>query len=168
MARSDLWSTPQNIFHYIEKNFLKDCKFGIDLCSTLENTKVKSNFILEENDLFSFSPGDFKDFGAAWMNPPYRKKSLAYTHDFSDFFKFAADVRTQSKIPVAVLVSTIISSSVIFQELVGSTPGNRQKNNAEIYFYPKRIKFIDEFGSVQNTPSFSSMIIIFRPFEDIK
>lgn len=167
MGRSDLWETPYDVFFYIEDKFLKDRLFDVDLCGDMHNSKV-NDFVSEETNLFSLAPSNFKENSAAWMNPPYRKKSSTNTYDFSQFFKYASDVRLHSKIPVAVLVSTTISSSKIFQDLVGSTPAERKNNNAEIYFYPKRIKFLDMNKKIQSTPSFSSMVIIFRPFEETK
>lgn len=167
MPRSDNWETPKDVFLNIEKWYLKDVKFDVDLCASESNTKV-SKFISESMDLFHFSPDFFKNFTAGFMNPPYRKKSIEFPNAFSDFLNYAYNIRKYSSIPVAVLVSTIISSSQTFQELVGPTPTEQKKNNAELYFYPKRIKFIDENGLIQKVPSFSSMVIIFRPFEDIQ
>lgn len=160
LTRTDNWETPQFIFEHIEKEYLKG-KFSIDLCADLENSKC-TKFIDESLNLFAINPYFFQNETAAFMNPPYRKKSKSTRYAFSDFMIYAESVRRKSNIDVACLVSANITSSETFQDLVGETEFDRQLNYNEIHFIPKRVKFLNESKQIEKNPSFSSMVIIFR------
>lgn len=60
-SKTDLWSTPQDLFDNLNSMF----NFETDVCATAENTKCKNYFTKEQNGLLQ----DWT--GTCWMNPPY-------------------------------------------------------------------------------------------------
>jgi phage N-6-adenine-methyltransferase len=63
LSRTDLWSTPINLFRRLDKEF----NFTLDVCAVKENAKCKHYFTKEDNGLTKLW------FGRCWMNPPYGK-----------------------------------------------------------------------------------------------
>lgn len=60
-SATDLWSTPQDLFDELDKEF----GFELDVCATAENAKCARFFGLEHDGLGQ------KWEGVCWMNPPY-------------------------------------------------------------------------------------------------
>lgn len=60
-SETDLWSTPQEYFDKIDKEF----HFTLDVCATVENAKCYSFFTKEDDGLLK------EWIGNIWMNPPY-------------------------------------------------------------------------------------------------
>lgn len=160
LTRSDNWETPFEIFNLIEDFYLKG-KFDIDLCASAANTKCDS-FISEKINLFTLYPNHFKYRKAAFMNPPYRKKMKSEKYALPDFITYAESIRTHSDIDVACLVSANITSSVVFQDVIGETEKDRKINHVELFFIPKRVQFLNESKQIEKNPAFASMVVIFR------
>ena len=64
MSKTDLWSTPQNTFDTLHKEFC----FTLDVCANQDNAKCKLFFSQEQNGLAQ----DWE--GVCWMNPPYGRE----------------------------------------------------------------------------------------------
>lgn len=62
-SATDLWSTPQEYFDGVSKEF----SFTLDVCALPENTKCEKFFSPEIDGLSQ----DWK--GVCWMNPPLRQ-----------------------------------------------------------------------------------------------
>lgn len=60
-SKSDLWSTPDDFFAELDKEF----HFTLDVCATADNTKC-DDYYTEEMDGLSL-----KWDGIVWCNPPY-------------------------------------------------------------------------------------------------
>ena len=91
------------------------------------------------------------------MNPPYTRGVTGR------FLKIASDLAEYQGCTVAVLLPTICSSAEYFRTCMsGNTSTRERPRSIEIYFYPKRIRFLDEDGRPGRTPNFSSMVVIFR------
>ena len=144
------WATPWDVFRYIEKNYLRD-RFDYDLCATSKNSKCRRYFSID-------NPPDSRSVSNknCWMNPPYTRGVTGR------FLKIASDLAKHQGCTVAVLLPTICSSAEYFRTYVGEYEHERKAGSIEIYFYPKRIRFLDEDGRPGKTPNFSSMVVIFR------
>lgn len=64
-SESDLWSTPQDFFNELDKEF----NFTLDPCSTHENAKCAKHFTIEDNGLIQ----DWKGH-TVFCNPHMGKK----------------------------------------------------------------------------------------------
>jgi phage N-6-adenine-methyltransferase len=64
-SQTDLWSTPQNFFDVLDKEF----HFTLDVCATQENTKCWDYFTEKEDGLQQNWSNDI-----CWMNPPYGRE----------------------------------------------------------------------------------------------
>ena len=62
-SKSDLWSTPQELFDGLDREF----HFDIDVCATPENAKCARYFTEEQDGLTQTWSG------TVWCNPPYGK-----------------------------------------------------------------------------------------------
>lgn len=60
-SATDLWSTPQEYFDSVSKEF----SFTLDVCALPENTKCQKFFSPEDDGLLQ------QWQGVCWMNPPY-------------------------------------------------------------------------------------------------
>lgn len=58
------WSTPQNLFDELRKEF----NFSIDVCATKNNAKCNRYFSAEDDGLKQVWSG------SCWMNPPYGRE----------------------------------------------------------------------------------------------
>ena len=65
-SKTDQWSTPQDFFNELDKEF----GFTLDVCADDINTKVLSRYFTKEHD------GLLQkwDHEIAWMNPPYGRE----------------------------------------------------------------------------------------------
>lgn len=63
-SKTDLWSTPQDFFDEMNKEF----DFDFDVCALPENAKCKKYFTPEQDGLKQ----EWK--GTCWMNPPYGRQ----------------------------------------------------------------------------------------------
>ena len=74
----DYWATPESIVRGISsycyaKGLVSLPKPTIDVCATDYNTKVKDNYITEEQNALVT---DWGKFGLAWCNPPYSRGNV--------------------------------------------------------------------------------------------
>lgn len=69
-SKSVEYETPTNLFNPLNEEF----GFTLDVCCTIENTKVKKKFYTLEDD------GLKQDWSAevCWMNPPYGREMIAW------------------------------------------------------------------------------------------
>jgi phage N-6-adenine-methyltransferase len=63
-SRTDLWSTPQDLFDRLNANF----GFTLDVCALPENAKCERFFSPEDDGLAQ------EWTGVCWMNPPYGRE----------------------------------------------------------------------------------------------
>jgi len=160
LTHKDDYETPDKVFDYICRTY--NVNPEIDACASKTNSKCGDNFIsLKENFLKS---NIIKSF---FINCPYRKTE--YNSDggilkpgITEFMHHAYNLHIKNNITVVALVFANSSSTPWFQECVGETEECRRKNHAEVYFYPKRIRFLDESHNPTGSPVFSSLIIIWR------
>ena len=156
MSGNQNWETPPELFEYIERKYLES-KFDYDLCASKSNTKCEKYFS-KENSIFDASYTQLQDKNL-WCNPPYSGDS---THGTAHFVSLCHYLNIHYRCTVALLLPTTCTSSRYFQTHIGEDMKDCNSNNAEVYFLPKRIKFISETGATQQNASFSSMVIIFR------
>lgn len=65
-SKSNEWSTPQDFFDELNKEF----NFDLDVCASKENTKCKKYYNKDEDGLNrNWNKGVWK-----WMNPPYGRE----------------------------------------------------------------------------------------------
>lgn len=60
-SETDLWSTPQDFFDSVSKEF----QFNLDVCASKENAKCDKYYTKEDDGLKQ------QWHGICWMNPPY-------------------------------------------------------------------------------------------------
>jgi len=157
-SRQD-YETPDHIFKQIQKTL--GLKFTLDLCANKQNTKcdmyISENIDLFHIDLYKLSDLCNRDL---WMNPPYRRNSKS-EKGVADFLYKADEIRTRCKSNVAVLVSSNITSTKFFADIVGVTEEERRMNDIELYFVKGRVRFLLDKKEC-NTNPLASMIVLFR------
>jgi len=170
LIHKDDYETPPKDYKYICENY--NVNPIIDACATKDNAKCLE-YITPEMDLFKQKLKD--DF---WMNAPYRKKGwqtnnkgkqnefrrFNYT-GIEDFIKFAHDQHFLWNVTGTLLLFSNISSSDYFKRYIGETPQDRIDNEVEVYFYPNRINFLDNYHRPTGIPAFSSLVAIYREQE---
>lgn len=131
-SKSDEWSTPQNVFDELDKEF----HFTLDPCATDDNHKCDKYFTLE-NDGLSENWGGYRVF----CNPPYSE---------IDKWVEKAYRETRNDNTLVVLLIPSRTDTRYFHNYI--------YQRAEIRFVKGRLKFGDGKGSAP----FPSMIVIFR------
>jgi len=131
-SKSDEWSTPQNVFDELDKEF----HFTLDPCATDNNHKCDKYFTLE-NDGLSENWGGYRVF----CNPPYSE---------IDKWVEKAYRETRNDNTLVVLLIPNRTDTRYFHNYI--------YQRAEIRFVKGRLKFGDGKGSAP----FPSMIVIFR------
>jgi site-specific DNA-methyltransferase (adenine-specific) len=131
-SKSDEWSTPQNVFNELDKEF----HFTLDPCATDDNHKCDKYFTLE-NDGLSENWGGYRVF----CNPPYSE---------IDKWVEKAYRETRNDNTLVVLLIPSRTDTRYFHNYI--------YQRAEIRFVKGRLKFGDGKGSAP----FPSMIVIFR------
>jgi len=130
-SKTDQWSTPQDFFDEINKEF----GFKLDVCADGNNTKCKLFLSKTEDSLNS----DWSSFdGWKWCNPPYGK-------EISIWVQKASEERNV----VALLPAR--TDTRYFHNYIYN------KQNTEIRFIKGRLKF----GDSKNSAPFPSMLVIF-------
>lgn len=131
-SRSDLWSTPQDLFEELNKEF----SFDLDPCSTHENAKCHNHFTIEEDGLLMDWSGH-----SVFCNPPYGR----------DMYKWVRKCYNASlSCPVVVALLPSRTDTRWFHEFI--------YHRAEIRFIKGRLKF----GGSSNSAPFPSMIVIWK------
>lgn len=114
---SDEWSTPQDLFIQLDKEFC----FTLDPCATKENTKCKKFYTKEDNGLIQDWKEEF-----AFVNPPYS--------NIKDWVSKASKYRCVMLIPAR-------TDTKWFHEYI------YQKPDVEIRFLKGRLKFSNSKNS---------------------
>jgi len=167
LTGKDDYGTPKKVVNYIAVHYAKTT-FEIDACASKYNHKC-SYYITKDMNLF-YHKLDRPTF----MNPIYGKKgyrtfnkgkSDEYTiynkYGTADFVRYAHGQHIKYDTTMAVLLFGNVSSSEYFQLFVGETPEDKGKNHCEVFHYPKRISFENEFGYSIGTPSLSSIVVVY-------
>lgn len=130
------WSTPQNIFDTLDKEF----KFDVDACASFWNAKC-SVFYSKNVDALSI---DWVPGKIYWMNPPYGR-------EIGKWIKKAHEESKRGSIVVCLIPAR--TETKWFHEYC---------LDAEIRFVKGRIHFSDRTGKT-GRPRFSSIIVIMYP-----
>ena len=163
LTGKDDWGTPVDVYKHIEKEYAKK-PFELDACASDYNFKHE-NYYSKKDDMFS------KELDCTtFMNPIYGKKGWKTDkktgeksfnkHGTGDFIEFAYKQHFKHDSTITILVFSNISSSDYFQRCVGETPKIRKENECEIFFYAKRISFLDSNKKTVGMLSLASMVIV--------
>jgi len=140
------WETPEVVFQPLKKEF----NILIDTCANAENTKCKVYFDRKLNGLTANWAEKLKlvgGNGACWMNPPYGR-------GIDNWIKKAHDEAQKGVTTVALIPARTDTSW--FHTYI--------HNKQEVRFLKGRIKFVD----AESSAPFPSMIVIFRPIQEVK
>lgn len=144
-AKED-WETPQALFDELNKEF----NFNLDVCASKHNNKC-FYYITEENDTLLVNwhrhSNEFQPYPICWMNPPYGR-------EIGKFIKKAYE-ESQRGCTVVCLLPSRTDTRWFHNYILGK---------AEIRFIKGRLKFV---GAKSSAP-FPSMIVIFRPPNDLR
>ena len=132
-SRTDEWSTPQNIFEELNKEFY----FNLDPCATKDNAKCRKFFTKEQNGLKQ----NWQGYNV-FCNPPYGRK-------IKEWVRKAYEESLKPKTTVVMLIPARTDTSYFHDYIYGK---------AEIRFIRGRLKF----GNAKNSAPFPSMIVIYK------
>lgn len=131
-SKTDLWSTPQNFFDELNREF----SFQVDVCADKSNAKCPIYYTKEDDGLN-------KNWGGVcWMNPPYGKEIGKWVE------KAYKESRMDKTIVVALLPAR--TDTRYFHDFI--------YGKAEIRFIKGRLKF----GNAKTGAPFPSMIVVFK------
>ena len=132
---SSEWATPPHLFRALDGEF----HFTLDACAVAENAKCEAYFSPERDSLR-------QNWGReiVWCNPPYGRGEI-------DAFVRKAYGASLAGATVVMLLPVSTSTAWFHDYCL----------KGEIRFLRGRLKF----GGCIGTPTFSSMIVIFRPSE---
>lgn len=131
-SKSDEWSTPQDFFIELDKEF----EFDLDACASEENHKCEDYFTVKQDGLKQKWGGR-----RVFCNPPYSKISEWVAKAFYE---------TKSDNTLVVLLIPSRTDTKYFHDFI--------YGRSEIRFVKGRLKF----GSGKNSAPFPSMIVVFR------
>jgi phage N-6-adenine-methyltransferase len=148
-SASDEWSTPQDLFYELNREF----NFGVDLAASPENTKCEVFYSKEASALVSDWGTAVGSFGgtAGFCNPPYSRLLQGA------FIGKAARERQRGFLTVMLLPARTDTKS--FHAFIWDAEKHKPREGVEIRFIKGRLKF----GGAVNSAPFPSMIVIFRP-----
>ena len=132
-SRTDEWSTPQNIFEELNKEFY----FNLDPCATKDNAKCRKFFTKAQDGLKQ----NWQGYNV-FCNPPYGRKIK----------EWVIKAYTESLKPnttVVMLIPARTDTSYFHDYIYGK---------AEIRFIRGRLKF----GNAKNSAPFPSMIVVYK------
>ena len=130
-SKTDLWSTPQDLFDALTLNF----DFTLDPCATYENAKCSKYYTKEQDGLKQSWQGE-----RVFVNPPYGR-------EISKWVKKAYEESSNCKVIVMLLPAR--TDTKWFHDYI--------YKKAQIEFIKGRLKF----GNSKNSAPFPSMIVIF-------
>lgn len=133
-SKTDLWSTPQDFFNELDKEF----GFTLDPCATEENAKCPHYFTKETNGLKQSWEGEI-----VFCNPPYGR-------EIKKWVEKAYKEKQNNKNTIIVMLMPARTDTSYFHDYIY----NKVK---EIRFIRGRLKF----GNSKNSAPFPSMIVIF-------
>lgn len=131
-SKSDEWSTPQDIYDKLNKEFC----FTLDPCATVENHKCNTFFTIEQNGLLQNWGGQ-----TVFCNPPYSQIGLWVEKAFRE---------SRKDNTIVVLLIPSRTDTKYFHNFI--------YHRSEIRFIRGRLKF----GDSKNSAPFPSMVVIFR------
>ncbi len=135
MSENNNWSTPQNLFDELNKEF----NFKVDACASDWNHKC-DKYYTKEFDALSFKWPK----STYWMNPPYGKEIGKWAKKSYE--------ESQRGSTVVLLIPARTETKWFHDYLI----------NGEIRFVKGRIHFTGEDGKT-GRPRFSSIVVILRP-----
>lgn len=134
-SKKDEWSTPQELFDELNKEFL----FDVDVCALPQNAKCKWYYTPTDDGLSK------PWIGNVWCNPPYGKHIGSWVE--KAFFSAKTGVAN-----VVVMLLPARTDTKWFHEYI------YKKRNVEVRFVKGRLKF----GDAKSNAPFPSMIVVFR------
>lgn len=137
MSNKDEWGTPADLFKRLNKEF----KFTIDVAADSTNAKCKRYYIKDDDGLIHSWKGEI-----VFCNPPYSG------HQIVNWVKKAFAERNRAE--VIVMILPVRTDRKYFHNYI--------LNHAEIRFLKGRPSFIPLKGQNSGSPSFPSMIVIWR------
>ena len=132
-SRTDEWSTPQNVFEELNKEF----HFNLDPCATKDNAKCRKFFTKAQDGLKQ----NWQGYNV-FCNPPYGRK-------IKEWVRKAYEESLKPKTTVVMLIPARTDTSYFHDYIYGK---------AEIRFIRGRLKF----GNAKNSAPFPSMIVIYK------
>lgn len=132
-SKTDLWSTPQDFFDELDKEF----NFNLDPCSTHDNAKCDKHYTIEEDGLIQDWSGH-----TVFCNPPYGK-------DISKWVEKCFNESKKDHTKVVLLIPSRTDTKYFHNFIY--------KKASDIRFVKGRLKFGD---SKQSAP-FPSMVVVF-------
>ena len=134
-SATDLWSTPQDFFDKLDKEF----HFDFDVCATKENAKCACYYTEEDDSLNNYWHAE--PVRTLWMNPPYGRTIGLWV-------KKAWETSQMGDTVVCLLPARTDTSWWHDYCMKG-----------EIRFIRGRLKF----GGLKNSAPFPSAVVVFRP-----
>ena len=140
-SKRDDWETPQWLFDELDSEF----HFTLDPCADKENHKCEKYFTKEQDGLAQSWEGE-----TVFCNPPYGK----------EIKKWVERCYIHSKIEngLAVMLIPARTDTKYFHDFI------YKKENVELRFLKGRLKF----GKSKNGAPFPSMIVVFKPKDDLE
>lgn len=132
-SKTDLWSTPQDLFDELDNEF----HFTLDVCADEHNHKC-GNYYTKEQDGLSQAW-----IGTVWCNPPYGR-------GIGQWVRRALFASVAGNTVVMLLPAR--TDTKWFHDYI------YKRDNVEIRFIKGRLKF----GGSKNSAPFPSMIVIFK------
>jgi phage N-6-adenine-methyltransferase len=143
----DDWGTPQWLFDLLNQEF----HFNFDAAAVCENAKC--NIMSSDSLNLSWYKGvGMPTGGRVWLNPPYSAGNI-------DKFMQKAYEESQKGAVVVCLVPCATDTRWWHNYVMKAQ---------EIRFIRGRVKFVGydaEGKQIKNSPTFSSCVVIFRPFD---
>ena len=102
-SRTDLWSTPQDLFDELNKEF----NFDIDVCALPENAKCERYFSPQIDGLSQ------KWEGVCWCNPPYGREIGKWVEKA---YKDAKNLVSKNKSTVEKLAKALLDKETLSGE----------------------------------------------------
>jgi len=133
----DEWGTPPKLFKKLNMEF----HFTIDVAASRKSAKCKRYFLKKDNGLIQSWEGE-----RVFCNPPYSKQQI------KDWVKKAFNERNIAELIVMIL--PVRTDRAYFHNFI--------LGHAEIRFIRGRPRFIPLAGQTKGSPSFGTMIIIYR------
>ena len=132
-SETDLWSTPQEFFNELDKEF----NFDLDPCATFENAKCDKFYTIIENGLKQNWQGH-----TVFCNPPYGRA-------IKDWVKKCYEESKKPNTKVVMLIPARTDTSYFHDYIYHKA--------RQIRFIRGRLKF----GNSSNSAPFPSMIVVF-------
>ena len=133
-SKTDLWSTPQDLFDELDKEF----HFTLDPCADENNHKCKKYYTKEQDGLSKCWRGEI-----VFCNPPYGREIGSWVKKCWLHAKVGEGL--------AIMLIPARTDTKWFHDYIYNKP------NVEIRFIKGRLKF----GNSKNSAPFPSMVVVF-------